>query len=322
MKKILTVGACIFLTTGTITLQAQTLEKMEKKFETASNRDATIESYLKDHKILNANISPDGIYYVTENTTEGAKVNSGDFVSVHYIGKLFNGTKFDSSVDRGEPISFKIGIGQVIQGWEKGIPLFKVGEKGTIFLPANLAYGERGAGGVIPPNSPLIFDIEVVATTDEATYMENQKAIQLQMQAEADAHRAQQGKTDRSVIEKYVADNKLNVQYLPSGLAYYMTEEGTGAQVQAGNTAVVHYTGKLLDGTKFDSSKDRNQPFPVQVGANRVIQGWEQGLQLFKAGGKGTLIIPSTLAYGERGAGGIIQPNSVLLFDIEVLEVK
>ncbi|HUH75589.1 MAG TPA: FKBP-type peptidyl-prolyl cis-trans isomerase [Chitinophagales bacterium] len=322
MKKLLTVGACIFLTAGTLPLQAQTLEKMEKKFEAASNRNAAIETYLKDHKILNANISPDGIYYVTEKSTEGTKVNSGDFVSVHYTGKLFDGTKFDSSVDRGEPISFKIGIGQVIQGWEKGIPLFKVGEKGTIFLPANLAYGERGAGGVIPPNSPLIFDIEVVETTDEATYMENQKAIQLKLQAEEDAKRGQQSKIDKAIIEKYVADQNLKVTYLPSGLAYYMTEEGSGDLIQPGNTAVVHYTGKLLDDTKFDSSKDRNQPFPVQVGANRVIQGWEQGLQVFKAGGKGTLIIPSTLAYGDRGAGGIIQPNSVLLFDIEVLEIK
>lgn len=322
MKKLLTVGACIFLTTGNITLQAQTLEKMEKKFEAASNKDATIETYLKDNKILNANISPDGIYYVTEKTSEGIKVNSGDFVSVHYTGKLLNGTKFDSSVDRGEPISFKIGVGQVIQGWEKGIPLFKVGEKGTIFLPSSLAYGERGAGGVIPPNSPLIFDIEVVASTDEATYMESQKAAQLKMQAEEDARRSQQGKIDKAIIEKYVADNKLKVKYLPSGLAYYMTEEGTGDLIQPGKTAVVHYTGKLLDGTKFDSSKDRNQPFPVQVGANRVIQGWEQGLQVFKVGDKGTLIIPSTLAYGERGAGGMIQPNAVLIFDIEVLEVK
>jgi FKBP-type peptidyl-prolyl cis-trans isomerase len=322
MKKLITVGAWILLSTGTYTLQAQTLEKMEKKFEAASNRDATIESYLKDQKILNANISPDGIYYVVNKTSDGAKVNNGDFISVHYTGKLLNGTKFDSSVDRGEPISFKIGIGQVIQGWEKGIPLFKVGEKGSIYIPANLAYGERGAGGVIPPNSPLIFDIEVVESTDEASYMEKQKAMQIKMQAEEEARRGQQSKIDKAIIEKYVADHQLKVKYLPSGLAYYMTEEGTGDLVKPGNTAVVHYTGKLLDGTKFDSSKDRNQPFPVQVGANRVIQGWEQGLQVFKAGGKGTLIIPSTLAYGERGAGGTIQPNSVLLFDIEVLEVK
>ncbi len=307
---------------ATITTQAQTAQIMEKTFEAAPKRDAQIEAHLKEKKLYNVKVSPEGIYYIVDVPGTGAQVNAEDYVSVHYTGKLLNGNKFDSSIDRNEPITFQIGIGQVIQGWEKGIPLFKVGGKGTIFLPSSLAYGENGAGGVIPPNAPLAFDIEIVESMDRATYMERQKALQLKMQAEADARRAEHAKVDKATIEKYVADNNLKVQYLPSGLAYYMTEEGTGAQVQPGNTAVVHYTGKLLDGTKFDSSKDRDQPFPVPVGENRVIQGWEQGLPLFKVGGKGTLIIPSTLAYGERGAGGIIKPNSVLLFDIEVLEVK
>lgn len=305
-----------------ITTQAQTAQIMEKTFEAAPKRDAQIEAHIRENKLYNVKVSPEGIYYIVDKAGEGASVNAGDYVSVHYTGKLLNGSKFDSSIDRDEPITFRIGIGQVIQGWEKGIPLFKVGGKGTILIPSDLAYGERGAGGIIPPNSPLQFEIEVVETIDNNTYLERQKAIQLKMQAEADARRAEQTKADKAVIEKYVADNNLKVQYLPSGLAYYMTEEGTGTQVTNGSTAVVHYTGKLLDGTKFDSSKDRNQTFPVQVGANRVIQGWEQGLPLFKAGGKGTLIIPSTLAYGERGAGGVIKPNSVLLFDIEVVEVK
>lgn len=322
MRKIFTLGTCLLLAGNSYNLQAQTLQIMEKNFEAAPVRDEKIEAFLKENKIYDAKVSPEGIYYVVDQLGEGNAVNPGDYVSVHYAGKLFSGQVFDSSFDRGEPITFKIGIGQVIQGWEKGIPLFRTGGKGTLYLPSKLAYGERGAGGVIPPNSPLIFDVEVVETLDNATYMDRQRELQLKLQAAAEAKRTQQNKIDKEVIEKYVADNKLNVQYTTSGIAYIITQEGEGETIKPGQTATVHYTGKLLDGTKFDSSKDRNQPFPVQVGANRVIQGWEQGLQLLKKGSAATIILPSALAYGDRGAGGMIRPNTVLLFDIEVLDVQ
>lgn len=322
MKKSYLLGSFLFIATGITNIQAQTLQIMEKNFEAAPVRDEKIEAFLKEKQIYDAKVSPEGIYYVVNQLGEGNTVHPGEFVSVHYTGKLFNGNVFDSSVERGEPITFKIGIGQVIQGWEKGIPLFKTGGKGTLYLPSSLAYGERGAGGIIPPNSPLIFDIEVIETIDNETYMERQKALQLKMQAEADARKSEQNKIDRAIIEKYAADHQLKVQYSPSGIAYIMHQEGTGENIKPGQTATVHYTGKFLDGSKFDSSKDRNQPFPVQVGANRVIQGWELGLQLLKKGSSATLILPSSLAYGERGAGASIRPNTVLIFDIDVLDVK
>lgn len=90
-------------------------------------------------------------------------VESGDNISVHYTGKLEDGTKFDSSVDRGEPFDFVIGQGQVIQGWEQGLLGMKVGEKRTLTIPAELGYGSRGAGNVIPPDATLIFEVELVA---------------------------------------------------------------------------------------------------------------------------------------------------------------
>lgn len=92
----------------------------------------------------------------------GAEVKSGDTVSMHYLGTLLDGTKFDSSYDRKEPFSTKIGVGQVIKGWDQGIPGMKVGGKRKLTIPSYLAYGEQGAGGVIPPNSTLIFEVELV----------------------------------------------------------------------------------------------------------------------------------------------------------------
>ncbi|WP_338926709.1 FKBP-type peptidyl-prolyl cis-trans isomerase [Mycetohabitans endofungorum] len=106
-----------------------------------------------------------------------------------------------------------------------------------------------------------------------------------------------------------------------SGLQYDDLTEGTGAQVQAGQTVSVHYTGWLTDGQKFDSSKDRNQPFSFALGAGMVIRGWDEGVQGMRVGGVRRLTIPPQLGYGARGAGGVIPPNATLVFEVELLSV-
>jgi len=92
----------------------------------------------------------------------GEAVKNGDMVTVHYTGTLENGTKFDSSVDRGTPFSFKLGVGQVIEGWDLGVLGMKVGEKRKLTIPSDLAYGDAGAGNVIPPGATLIFEVELL----------------------------------------------------------------------------------------------------------------------------------------------------------------
>lgn len=111
-----------------------------------------------------------------------------------------------------------------------------------------------------------------------------------------------------------------------SGLGIVEVREGTGEAVGNGRTARVHYTGWLFEngarGKKFDSSRDRGQPFEFPVGAGRVIKGWDEGVATMKVGGQRTLIVPADLGYGPRGAGGVIPPNAVLVFDVEVLAVR
>lgn len=107
-----------------------------------------------------------------------------------------------------------------------------------------------------------------------------------------------------------------------SGLKYIDDKVGEGAVAKAGDKVAVHYTGKLKDGTKFDSSVDRGQPFVFPLGEGRVIKGWDEGVAGMKVGGKRKLIIPPALGYGERGAGKVIPPNAELHFDVELLKVN
>jgi len=107
-----------------------------------------------------------------------------------------------------------------------------------------------------------------------------------------------------------------------SGLKYIDNEVGTGKSPLSGQGVMVHYTGTLEDGTKFDSSVDRDKPFSFTIGIGRVIAGWDEGVMSMKVGGKRRLIIPSELGYGAQGAGGVIPPNATLIFDVELLEIR
>lgn len=110
----------------------------------------------------NAVTTESGLQYLDTVVGTGATPAKGQEVTVHYTGTLVDGTKFDSSVDRGQPFSFTIGVGQVIQGWDEGVMTMKVGGKRKLMIPANLGYGARGAGSAIPPNAQLNFDVELL----------------------------------------------------------------------------------------------------------------------------------------------------------------
>jgi peptidylprolyl isomerase len=232
-----------------------------------------------------------GLQYIEIEKGDGPAPQAGQVVAVHYRGTLEDGTEFDNSYDRGQPFAFALGRGMVIPGWDEGIALMKVGGKARLIIPPDLAYGERGVGNVIPPNATLIFEVELVSI--------------------------QPGSPDAPTEV-----NEADYVTSDSGLKYYDFEVGDGPAPQSGQRVSVHYTGWLEDGTKFDSSLDRGQPFTFALGVGQVISGWDEGVATMKVGGRRQLVIPPELGYGEQGAGGVIPPNATLIFEVELLDVQ
>lgn len=165
----------------------------------------------------------------------------------------------------------------------------------------------------------VMYGQELKMSYDEAKQVINEYFTELQrkQQAEAQAMAEVNEKAGKEFLD--ANGKRAEVKTTPSGLQYEVLTEGTGAQPAATDQVVVHYTGKFIDGTVFDSSVDRGEP--ATFGVTQVIPGWVEALQLMKAGSKWRLFIPSALAYGPNGAGGIIGPNQTLIFDVELLEV-
>ena len=186
-------------------------------------------------------------------------------------------------------------------GFQEGIPLFKVGGKGKLLMPSALAFGPQGSN-TVPPNTVIIFDIELpdLCTTDSTAV-------------------AKQACLDTYKINKYLSENGLTADSSASGLRYIIEEEGVGNALPTLDDIVsVLYKGYLPDGTVFDQTTN-NVPAVFPLG--NVIQGWQEGIRLFKKEGKGQLFIPSALAYGGSPPNGSIIPaNAFLIFDIELVD--
>ena len=269
--------------------------------------DGIITKYLADNNITTAQKQPSGLYFLPVSTNpNGTKVTVGSTALVLYTGRLLDAasTVFGATTNN-TPISFVVGAGLLIPGFEAGVALMHVGDKAELLIPSALAYGPAGNRS-IPPNTVLRFEVEVI---DQKVYEDN-------------------------LIAKYLANNNItNAQRLPSGLYYVpLIQEPNAVQATAGKTVSVLYTGQLLkldngngqlvDGAVFDATSQRgNTPYDFVLGSIEIIAGWNEGIALMRKGEKGILLIPSALGYKGQ-ASGPIPANSVLRFEVELVDIK
>lgn len=221
----------------------------------------------------------------------GEPIQNGQLIRVHYKSFLADSamTMFDNSYDRGEPLEFSLGAGQVIQGWERGLLGMKVGEIRKLSIPYQLAYGDREIGP-IPPRSDLYFEVELVSAEPPLK------------------------------PDDFADSKKANWKKLENGVFYWDEKAGTGTQAAQGTRVQVHYTGWLASGRKFSSSKDYGKPLTTVLGGGRLIAGWEIGLDGIAPGAVRWLKISPSMGYGAKSYSAI-PPNSTLIFRVEMENV-
>jgi peptidylprolyl isomerase len=242
---------------------------------------------------------------VGDECPEGAKVKA------HYTGWLPDGTVFDSSRDTGKAVDFS--LDRVVPGWQVGIPGMKKGGVRKLVIPAGMGYGDSPPkGSKIPPNSTLIFEVELVSFAGGAPKV---KARPRRSPIPADLSKLSDG-------TRPTDDDKELKPLGTGGLLYRDLKLGDGEEVQLGAQPLMDYIGWLRsDGTEFDSSF-KNGGRPLDMPLTQLIAGWQQGVPGMRVGGVRKLVIPPELGYGPRGSPPAIPPNATLVFEVEVLGTR
>lgn len=249
-----------------------------------------------------------GLEYLIHTNLEGETAKVGDYITMNIEYK----TTSDTSLQKQNDITFELREPQN-DGADitELILLMKEGDSATAMISIDSMI--RNPAQIPPPfksGDTMVHVLKVIKIQTKEAFEEQKKKDQLEL-----------SQRYGEMIEDYAQEKGLELQKSETGLYYLITEAGEGENAKQGDQIQVHYTGMLIDGTKFDSSVDRGQPLPLTLGVGQVIPGWDEGLTYFNKGAKGLLVIPPYLAYGERGAGEVIPPNSILVFEIELVSI-
>lgn len=255
-----------------------------------------------------------GLKYKIHTKNEGEIAKIGDLLDLHMIVKNDKDSIFFDSKMTGGPIKLELSEPTFKGGLEEGFAMLRVGDSATFVVPAD-SFFEKTSQEPFPEfvtkGSKLTFIVKLEKKISKDDYEKDMADQASKMAGD-----------ETGGIQKYITENNITAQPLPSGLYYIPVKEGKGAAAAPGKTVGVHYTGKLLNGEVFDSSVGRGEPLEFNLGQGMVIPGWEEGISMMKTGGKANLIIPSGLAYGPQGYGNKIPPYSTLIFEVELVSVK
>jgi len=214
----------------------------------------------------------------------------GSVLKTHYTGWLLSGRKFGSSKDLGKPLQVVMGAGKMIKGWEVGLEGMREGGVRWFRVGPAMGYGAT-AYSMIPSNSTLVFRVELVSSEIDEAIVEN--------------------------MDFFPDTTALTFENGPEGLRYAVIKQGEGKKAVKGDTISVTYKGSTIDGNVFDE-----QTNPVDFPLDNMIPGWIEGLQLMNVGSEYELYIPAALGYGENAVGQFIKPNSVLIFNVKLVDIK
>lgn len=254
-----------------------------------------------------------GLMYKFHSTNEGRTPIEGDIVEVKMSYETPDTVLFDSK-DMPQAMVMRMDKSVFKGDLYEGIYMMHIGDSATFACNTDSVFIKLFRQQQTPAEydsvEQIFFNIKLLSIkTQEEMQKEQEEAAKKAEMEEA------------GILTTYLSENNITVEPTESGLIFIETQKGKGKKPQVGDKVKVHYTGYLLDGTKFDSSVDRDIPFEFELGKGRVIKGWDEGVAMLNVGGKATLIIPSSIAYGGRGAGGIIAPFSTLKFDVELLDI-
>lgn len=262
-------------------------------------------------------VSDTGLKYQMHDDDEGTRLAKvGDILTLHLTLKNSKDSVLRDTHKENVPMKYVLQAPMFKGSFEEGLAMLSKGDSATFFVSADSIFSKNMQP--LPPGvakgSDIAFTVKLLEVQNEEEYTKAQASA-----------REKQKVVDEKVLVDYVTKNGLNAQKTASGVRYVITQPGTGPAPARGDMVKVKYTGKLLNGKEFDSSaKDPRSAAGVEfpLGMGQVIPGWEEGIMQMRKGGKGTLIIPSVMAYGADGVPGAIPPNSVILFDVELVDVQ
>ena len=266
-----------------------------------------------------------GLQYAYLERGEEVAPDSGQIITLQMVYKTSDDSIIFDTREQEIPFGIKVGDKNMKGMLAEGLNMLHAGDSVQFIIPAQDFFFQTARMPVpagIAPTDSLIFNVGAEEVLSEDEFRERQIEASKKQQELALAKQQEQLAADVSTIEAYLAENNIEAEKTESGLFYNITEKGNGPEIDAGDKVTVHYKGMLLDGTVFDSSFERGEPIAINVGQGRVIRGWDEALQLLQEGTKATIYIPSMLGYGVRGAGEAIAPNSILMFDVEIVDVE
>ncbi|SOE21766.1 FKBP-type peptidyl-prolyl cis-trans isomerase [Spirosomataceae bacterium TFI 002] len=249
----------------------------------------------------------DRIQYLVDEDGETAK--EGDMVTFDLLLRDQNDTTYRDTFKDGEPLQLNAMKGMGKGTFENAIFHLSKGDSAIVFVNVDSIFSKMQQP--LPPGITAGSDLRFIVKVRDVMNPE-QFTASLEKKREAEV----------ANIKEYVAKNLAGADTLEQGVYYKVLNPGSGSMPERGNTVVVNYEGRLFDGNIFDQTRPGDSPFEFAVGTGAVIRGWDIVLMKMKKGEKATVVIPSAVAYGDRGAGGRIAPFTPLVFDIELVDIK